>query len=284
MPNGQGIGFAATIIYNLMGFELVANLGNQMRNPAKDMAKAILFSAAMISLLYILGSFAELVAIPVGHLNLVSGLIDTLITMLGKGWFATLVGLLYCVTSLGNQVTWFMAPSMAMAVAAQDGAFPKQLGKFHPKHQTPYIANFVAMTVSSVVAVLYAVLAAGNRTDLFWSLFSFSSALILVCYIVYFAAFLKLRITDATTPRPFKVPGSMPGAVIAAILCIISALFALMLFFFPTIFSGVINWQQSLPVIGGVLISIIVGELLIRAGERQGRRSSDAADAGGQSN
>lgn len=103
---------------------------------------------------------------------------------------------------------------------------------------------------------------------MFWSVFSFSSACIIISYLLFFASFVKLRITDPNTHRPFKVPGGMPVAVISALLCMVFIFMCAVLFIFPELPKGLVNWEHSGPILGGVIIVLVVGDVIIRKAEK----------------
>ncbi len=78
--------------------------------------------------------------------------------------------------------------------------------RLHAIHKTDGSAAIVTGVVTNVVIVIYGFLAA-DAEDLFWTLFAFSSIVFLLPYLAMFAAFLKLRNSDPSTPRPYRVPG-----------------------------------------------------------------------------
>jgi amino acid transporter len=204
----SGIGFLAVIVYNLVGLELVACMGKELRNPVRDMPRAILLASLAIAFLYVFGSMGILMAIPLENLNLVSGIVDALGPLLGEGSpLIILVCVFFMLSIVGNQVTWAMAPSRAAAEAAREGELPAFIGRWHPRNNTPYWANRILGIVSTVITLVYAWFAQGDNANMFWSIFSFSSACIIISYLLFFASFIKLRICDTSTPRPFKVPG-----------------------------------------------------------------------------
>ena len=92
--------------------------------------------------------------------------------------------------------------------------------------------------------------------------------MLLLSYLPVFPAFLKLRRTDAQTPRPFRVPGSP-----AMLRCIAYVPMALIMV--SIIFTAVpLSFDEEtlaafLPITAGSLISVAVGEILIAA---RGRR------------
>ena len=75
---GNSLQYIPAIIYGMLGFELVSAGSEEMRDPARDVPRAIFISGAIIIVLYLLGTMAVLAAIPAGDINLVEGLIDTL--------------------------------------------------------------------------------------------------------------------------------------------------------------------------------------------------------------
>ena len=54
----------------------------------------------------------------------------------------------------------------------------------------------------------------GSAEEMFWSIFSCTSFLLLIPYLLNFEAFLKLRRTDKTTVRPYIFPGPSWFAVL----------------------------------------------------------------------
>ena len=76
--------YIPAIIYGMLGFELVSASSEEMKDPARDMPKAVLISALIIIVLYVLGTVAMLAAIPAQDINLVEGLMDTLYLLFGQ--------------------------------------------------------------------------------------------------------------------------------------------------------------------------------------------------------
>lgn len=117
---------------------------------------------------------------------------------------------------------------------------------------------------------------------MFWSIFSFSSACIIISYLLFFASFIKLRISDPSTPRPFKVPGGMPVAISCSLLCMAFIFMCAMLFIFPDLPKGMIDWNHSGPILVGVIIVLAVGDIIIRRAEKAHSKLSYSATASEQ--
>ncbi|MEP1593203.1 MAG: amino acid permease, partial [Halieaceae bacterium] len=78
--------------------------------------------------------------------------------------------------------------------------------------------------------------------------------------------FMKMRVVDADHPRPYAVPGGLGVARLCACLCIAILALSVVLFIY-TPDSG-IDWA----VLGGVLITLAIGEVVIRFSENHRTR------------
>lgn len=153
-----------------------------------------------------------------------------------------------------------MGANRTAAEAANEGELPAIFGQLHPVHKTPVSAFIITGVVSTVVIVLYGLLA-GSAEELFWTLFAFSSIVFLLPYLALFPAFLKLRSSDPDTPRPYRLPGGKAVAWLAAVLCELFILQAII--FFIWVPGEPLDWAYAGPVLIGVLITVIVGEGLL---------------------
>ncbi len=273
MPSlDSGLGFLPVIIFNLMGFELIACMGDEIKDPRRDIPKSILISAVIVTGLYVFGTIGILMALPVEEIGLVAGIISTLRTLFGDGAFGQAmtygIGSLALLTFIANMTTWTMGASRAAMEAAQAGELPEAFAKEDPVHKTPVGANIITGIVSTVVILLYG-LTSGESDELFWSIFAFSSCIFLLPYLFMFPAYLKLRIADPDAERPYKVPGGMKTQTALSVICFLFIVQAVVLFIFPEIGAGIVDWGYTIPVALGVIITIGIGEwILARATKR----------------
>jgi len=261
---GAGLAFLPVIVYNFMGFELMSGASGEMKNPGKDIPRAIIVSGALIAVFYLLGTVGILMALPLDQLGLVSGIIDTLKILLGGTGFGEAVVIILGVAALfsffANMVTWTIGANRTAAEAAKEHELPAIFGREHPVAKTPVGAFVLTGIVSTVVMVLYGFMA-GSAEDLFWTLFAFSSMVFLLPYLALFPAFLKLRKTDPNVERPYRVPGGKVVATILAVVCELFIVQAVVLFVY--IPGEPMDWAFAGPVLIGVVLTLIVGEILI---------------------
>lgn len=83
--------------------------------------------------------------------------------------------------------------------------------------------------------------------------------------------FIKIRRIDPNHPRPYAVPGGLGMARLCAWLCITILGLSVVLFMY-TPGSGP-EWA----VVGGVMITLIIGEIVIRFSENHQQREKDSA-------
>lgn len=261
-----GLFFLPVIVYNFMGFELMSGAGDELQNPGKDIPRAIIISGILITVFYLMGTIGMLMALPVEDLGLVDGIIDTLRILIGDsgfgGFVVTLLGIGALYSFLANMVTWTTGANKTAAEAADEGELPAIFGKLHPVNKSPVSAFVLTGIISTLVIVVYGFMA-GSNEDLFWTLFAFSSMVFLLPYLALFPAFLKLRKIDPDRERPYRVPGGDGLAWVMVVLCMLFIVQAIV--FFIWVPGEPIDWAYAAPVLVGVVITLIVGEVLLWA-------------------
>jgi amino acid transporter len=259
-----GLAFLPVIVYSFLGFELMSGAGEEMQNPGRDIPVAIVVSGLLIAFFYLFATTGMLLALPLDQLGLISGIIDTLQAILGSSGVANvaviLLGICALYTFLANMVTWTIGANRTAAEAANEGELPAVFSKLHPVNKTPVGANLLTGAISTLVLVVYGFMA-GSNEELFWSLFAFSSIVFLLPYLALFPAFLKLRSKDKDVKRTYQVPG---GKVVANIFAVLCELFiAQAILFFVWVPGQPIDWSVTGPIVAGVIITIVIGEVLL---------------------
>ncbi len=262
---GNSMQYIPAIIYGMLGFELVSAGSEEMKDPARDVPVSIFISGLIIIVLYVLGTFSVLAAIPVSDINLVEGLVDTLYLLFGSSAagrvLVMVLGIAALYTFFSNGVTWALGCNRAAAEAAQEGELPALFAIESKSRGTPIGAAVAMGVASTVILALYGFMA-GSNEELFWSMFAFSAVIFLLPYLGMLLAFIKLRKTDAGHPRPFRVPGGLLTATLCAWMCL--AILSLSIFLFIYIPGEGIQW----PVLLGAAALIIIGEVVIRMAEK----------------
>jgi amino acid transporter len=265
---GASTQYISTIIYGMLGFELMSSAAEEMKNPTRDIPRAVFWSALIVFSMYVLGTFAVLAAVPVNDINLVEGLVDTFRVLFGDSQLgiaaATVIGTFVLFTFFSNSVTWSIGANRAAAEAAIDHELPSLFAISHKTYGTPMGAAIILGAAMTLILVIYGLLA-GSNEELFWKLFAASAVIYMLPYIGACLAFYRARRIDADRPRPFKAPGG--DGVALAMTCICSALLGLSIFLFMYVPGEGWDW----PVVIGSVASILLGEVAIRYAEHEKR-------------
>ncbi len=261
----EGLTYVSTIIYGMLGFELMCASPGAIKRPERDIPRAILLSGFVIIVFYVLGTYAVLAAIPVDDINLVEGLVDTLYLFYGGSAagesfaFAIGVGILF--TFFSNAVTWAIGANKSTSEAAAEGELPAPLAIRHRRHGTPVGAAIAMGCFGSLVILLYGALA-GSNEELFWNLFACSAVMFLLPYAGMVIAFARMRVADPDRPRPYRVPVSRSVAVTLSAYCALCILGAAAVLMYTPV-DGF-----NMPVTIGVIVVLTLGEITIRLSEK----------------
>ena len=271
MPNlNAAIVFIPVIIYNLEGCELICGASGEMKNPARDVPKAVILTAVAIASLYLITTFAVWVVIPVAEINVASGILQLFtITFSGYGMkqiITIVLGFLISSTLFAEIVTWNLGTNRTVAEAAQGGELPATLGKM-TKNMAPIGASIISGIISTAVIIIYGFIAR-NAAELFWHVISFSLVIGLFSYLMLFPTFIILRIKDRGIKRPYRVPGPDWFAIVLAIMAEIFILIAVLVLIIQP---GHDFIRSALPIIVGVLICVVSGEILVTHSLRRGK-------------
>ena len=263
-----GLSFLSVIIFNFLGFEVVATFAEDMQNPKKEIPKALIIGGGLMALFYILPATGINIAMSLEQAE-ASGITESFAILLGNlGVNADIiriiviaVGLMFIYTMVANIVSWSFGVNSVAKYSADDGGLPKVFGKTN-KQGVPYMASILNGIVASVIIIAGIVLGEVSETasNLFWTFFSLSLVTLLISYVPLFLAFLRLRKTDKTE-RVYKVPGKSGFiklfAIVPFILLILGIVFTLFGDF------SVEYITENLPLIIGVVVSMIIQEVLV---------------------
>jgi len=260
------LAYLPALLYSTFGFELMSSAGEEMRDPRRDVPRVILWSGALIAILYSFAIGGILFAVPIGKLSIVTGTWDAL-AVLGKEWgragdvvvYVLGIGFLYA--CVANVVTWSLGSNRVAAVAAEEGVLPPALGRLHPRFKTPHVA-FVVMGLVSTVLLAGGAALSKSQSNIFWMTFRFSALFLLLSYLLVFPAFVVLRKRRPDQPRPYRVPGGKGAAALAGWVCTLYIFGASVLFFVPSPTSQE-PLKETLILSAETIVTIVIGILLV---------------------
>ncbi len=263
-----GLSFLSVIIFNFLGFEVVATYTQDMENPKKEIPKALIIGGALMALFYILPATGINIAMSTEEAE-VAGITDSfaiLLTTLGLNEniirvIVIVVGLMFIYTMIANIVSWSFGVNSVAKYSADDGGLPSLFKKTN-KEGVPYMASILNGVVATVILIIGIILGYVSETasNLFWTFFSLSMVTLLISYVPIFPAFLKLRKTDKTK-RAYKVPGNNFVLNLMTWVPFVLLILAVIFTMFGDFTMEYIN--GNLPLIIGVIVSFIIEEILV---------------------
>src|SRR6478672_1249747 len=142
---------AAVVFFAYSGFEAVANLGEETKDPAKDMPRGLLGTLAICTVLYILVCFV--ITGMVKYTNLSEGApISDAFDQVGMGWASILIA----VAAIAGLSSVILVDIVAMGrigfALCRDGLLPAWIGRVHPKYNTPFRLTIGTTIVVAVIS------------------------------------------------------------------------------------------------------------------------------------
>jgi len=125
----------------LSGFEYVAILAGECKNPARTIGRSVVIASPIIALMFIMGTSTVVAIVPKDKIDLVSPIPQTL-TMAFSGMgaasiIAPLLIALLLLRQIGNVSLMFAGTTRLPMVAGWDGILPKWFTRLHPRYLTP---------------------------------------------------------------------------------------------------------------------------------------------------
>lgn len=148
--------FAAfgTICYSLIGLDLASIMGDEIREPRRNLPVAIFWGGLAAGAIYLGTTFSMLIAMPQQDIGILSGILQAINTMATRTGLLGLVAplaLLECLSILGTASAWFSGAARLPFVAGIDRYLPPIVGRIHPRYRTPYVSLILFAVISSLL-------------------------------------------------------------------------------------------------------------------------------------
>ncbi len=202
MPNGfAGVLAAMGLTYIAFeGYEIIVQSGEEVKNPERNIPKAIILSLWTVVTIYLLVAFASLGAIQSNvpswkYLGQLAefGLIRIANQIMPFGSFLILIGGLVSTISAMN-ATIYSSSRMAFAMG-RDAFLPRIFSRIHPKNKTPHYAIFFSYMIVVCLSIAPIEVVATAADIMFLVIF------ILVNFVV-----IVLRYRRPDLRRAFRAP------------------------------------------------------------------------------
>jgi amino acid transporter len=186
------------ICFGLVGLELASVMGDEIRDPKRDLPIAVVWGGVLPGLLYIGATLTLLVAVGKNDISVLQGIVQAvshMATKVGVGWIVAPFALMLSLSIAGIGSAWMGGSARIPFVAGLDSYMPAWLGKIHPKYATPYAALIVQFVVSMILCVINFA-ASGGVQEAFQTMLSLAVVLQLVPFVYVFGALLKFAFSE----------------------------------------------------------------------------------------
>lgn len=192
---GWGIAASFSVMCNaFIGSELASTMGDEIRDPARDLKPAIL-TAGVISLgSYVLVTGAVLALVPLRDLGVIQGIMQAVsagAADAGVSWLVGPIAVLMGLSIGGAASAWFAGSSRVPFVAGIATALPPALGRVHPKWNSPHIA----LATCAALAALFtaASLVGSSVAEAYQVLLKAAVVIQLIPFVYLFLGLMRLR-------------------------------------------------------------------------------------------
>jgi amino acid transporter len=221
---GTGLGLLGGVLvamWNYMGWDNASTIAQEVERPQRTYPKAMIAAVILVSLTYVLPFVAVyFTGIPAssfgedGSWATIGGLLGG--KLFGFEWLRFLIVLGGMMSAFGMFNALVMSYSRLPLAMAREGMLPKVFGKISKRTKAPWVAIIVCASGWALCLGL----GFQRLITLDIMLYGFSLMLEFVTLVV-------LRLREPELKREFRVPGGLPGAILAGVFPLALLLLAL---------------------------------------------------------
>jgi glutamate:GABA antiporter len=275
--NWDTVNFWSQIAFAFTGLELVSAMSEEVRDPRRTLPRAVFGAGAMIAFMYIVGTFAILSLVPAADVDPKSGVFHAITlgsVALKVGFLGIVAALLVSVGNAGGVGSTVAGIARVPFVVGIDRYLPAAFGKIHPKWKTPYISILVQAGISGAILLLSQIKSETVQAA-YQILIDAAIILYFIPFLYMFAGVLKLagRKDRAENPHAVLIPGGKIGLWLSGVLGFLVVLIGIFVSLVPP--GDTVNkWSFELRLVGGTLMSILLGLVLYWRGARSKTRAA----------
>ncbi len=184
------------------GFEGLANIAEEVREPARTLPQAIFLTLALVTLLYVIVVWVALVAVPHDELAATSAPLS-LVFERATGASPAIITAISIVATINGIVVFMVMGSRVLYGMAAQGLLPELLGQINARTRTPLKATALVVALTLVLAVVFPIEGLAEAT----------ARLTLVIFALVNSALIKLKSDRVPAAAgAFVVPAWVPVA------------------------------------------------------------------------
>ncbi|MGY1435391.1 APC family permease [Streptomyces reniochalinae] len=143
---------AGLLFFAFAGYARIATLGEEVRDPARTIPRAIPLALGITLAVYAVVAVAALMALGPHQLADTAAPLSDAVRASEADWLAPVVHVGAAVAALGSLLALILGVSRTTLAMARDRHLPHALAAIHPRHQVPHRAELVVGAVVALVA------------------------------------------------------------------------------------------------------------------------------------
>jgi amino acid transporter len=187
------------ICFGLVGLELGCVMGDEIRDPIRNVPRSVLYGGVLSGTLYIGATLAVLLAVPQKDVKVLQGVlqgVDKMAARLNMSWLLLPVALLIGVSIVGSTSAWLSGSARILFVSGIDRYLPKVFAKIHPKYGTPHIA-LVGIAFLSSCLILMSFAGKSTVKEAYVTLLDLAVVLQMISYLYLYASLARVAFTNS---------------------------------------------------------------------------------------
>jgi APA family basic amino acid/polyamine antiporter len=240
---------AALVFFAFEGFEQIATLSEETRDPTRNIPRAILIAIVISALLYVLVAITSTSTLPWQRLAESSSPLAEVAREAGGDTYATLLAGIALFATFNTALMMLATAARRAYGMATRGMLPPLFRIVGPRRKTPWVSALVLTLCSALVALLGDIGSAAHSANF----------AVFLAFIAVNATVVFLRWTRPETDRPFRIPlslGSVPVIPVVANLGIVLLAFSS-------------EKKAALLVLGSLAIGVRLAPIAIRGNAQE---------------
>jgi glutamate:GABA antiporter len=203
--DGSVISTFGVICFGLVGLELGPVMGDEIRDPAKNIPRGTLYGGVIAGFIYVACTLVLLVAVPKSTLRVLQGVlqaVDGMTAGTNLRWILLALAVTVACSVIGSVSAWTGGSARILFVSGLDRYLPKMFGRIHPRYNTPHVALIGIATLSSL---LIAISFVGQTSvkEAYITLLDLAVVLQMISYLYLYASLARVAF-DPKTASPAR--------------------------------------------------------------------------------
>ncbi|AXT45486.1 amino acid permease [Chromobacterium haemolyticum] len=199
---------AAIVFFSFIGFDAVTCAAEEVKNPAKDIPRGVIWSLGVCSLLYVVVAAIMTGIVPYMQFAGVDHPVSLALQVAKLDWFAGFVDLGAILGMMTVILVMTYGQTRILFAMSRDGLLPKIFSEVNPRYGTPYKATWL---IGTIIALLAGFVPLHTLAELV-------NIGTLAAFTLIALSVIVLRKREPNLPRKFVCPG-VPYIPTLAILC-----------------------------------------------------------------